>query len=245
MKDARVIGIATAALVFSLPLAAAPAQPPERSAPAKAEARKAPPLVSLAIEGRSLKEAVREIEAAAGVRIHPMWRDASHHTGLDPEAQITLHVHNQPLSAVIERLLEAIDEVGNDSITWQRTPEGAWQIGPKSRLNAYKRVHIYEVSDLIRTVPDHRSGPSIDLQQALSNTGSPISQTDAGSEWLEELPTSRDRAAELVDLIESMIEPEQWPANGGEGGTIRIVGSTLIIRAPDYMHRALSGRSGR
>ena len=242
MRNVRVIGIAVAALAAGLSSLEAAGT---RSEPPRIREAKALQRITLTFEAGPLKDAFRELEAAAGVSIRPLWRDARHHIGLDPEAEVTIHLSNVSIFAAMDRLLETIDVEEGGGATWQRAADGAWQIGPRSRLNAYKRVHLYDISDLIRIIPNHRSGPSIDLQQALTNSGSPITGTDAGGQWLEELPPMRDRAEELVDLIQAIVEPDQWSANGGNGGTIRIVGSTLIVNAPDYLHRALSAQAAR
>ena len=37
------------------------------------------------------------------------------------------------------------------------------------------------------------------------------------------------------------MEPDAWDINGGEYATIRYYQGTLIIRAPDYIHRQIGG----
>ena len=38
-----------------------------------------------------------------------------------------------------------------------------------------------------------------------------------------------------------IVEPDGWADNGGEWGTIRYYQGTLIVRAPDFMHRQIGG----
>jgi hypothetical protein len=44
-----------------------------------------------------------------------------------------------------------------------------------------------------------------------------------------------------MQIITQLVEPDQWVDNGGSGGTIRYYNGTLIVNAPDYMHRGIDG----
>src|SRR5690606_18701153 len=48
-------------------------------------------------------------------------------------------------------------------------------------------------------------------------------------------------AEEIATLIRDVVETEEWIENGGAGGSIRVFRGTLIVNAPDYMHRSISG----
>ncbi len=50
-----------------------------------------------------------------------------------------------------------------------------------------------------------------------------------------------ERAENLVDLILSTCEPDQWEDNGGGPATIRYFEGVLIVRAPDFVHRSING----
>ncbi|MHC4446472.1 MAG: hypothetical protein ACYSXF_01515 [Planctomycetota bacterium] len=62
---------------------------------------------------------------------------------------------------------------------------------------------------------------------------------DPGEE--EERATEEERAQEIIDLIVETVEPDAWDIHGGEFATIRYYQGTLIIRAPDYIHRQIGG----
>ena len=57
----------------------------------------------------------------------------------------------------------------------------------------------------------------------------------------EERATEEERAQEIIDLIIETVEPDSWAIQGGEYATIRYYQGTLIIRAPDYIHRQIGG----
>jgi hypothetical protein len=53
--------------------------------------------------------------------------------------------------------------------------------------------------------------------------------------------SEEERAQQVVDLITETVEPDAWDVNGGDWATIRYYTGTLIIRAPDYIHRQIGG----
>jgi len=198
---------------------------------------------------RSLGQAFAYLQTISDIRFHPLWADDRNAVGLDPEQPISINVKDETVLSVIEQVLDRADPGAGGGCTWQVSRSGQLQLGPRSRLNAFKRIEVYDVSDLAKDVPDHRAAPTIDLQQALqagggrggSGGGNPISRTDAGNDWTLERPSRQERVEELATLIRDTVETDQWTDNGGSGATIRIHQSALIIDAPDYIHRAIRG----
>lgn len=235
MKVTRVIGSAVAALsIGAAPIPTAAREPRQPSAPVAQPKR-----ITLEVSERPLRELLKTLEEASGVALEPMWKDQTHTDGLDPEAAITLKCERELLPAIMDRLLKAMDADEDSGPTWQKTSSGAIQLGPRSRLNAFKRTEVYDIADLLRIVPSYTDGPTIDLQQALQGSGAPITNTDRGSQWLENSPGLRRRGEDLVELIQKLVEPSQWEVNGGGGGTLILHDRSLIVRAPGYIHRAL------
>lgn len=231
MRSAPFIGLAVAALCLGPTVLAAPDPSSARESIATRLARR----FTVEASSRSLREVIQTVEQAAGVRIQALYADDRHDTGLDPGIEITLSAKEEPLATILARLAES----AADDATWQLSPSGSIQLGPRSRLNAFKRTHIYDIRDLLHIAPDHHSGPSIDLQQALQARGSSSPITDSDDDTLIEQPSTPERIAELATLIRDLIEPEQWADNGGDAATLRIFRSSLIITAPDYIHRAM------
>jgi uncharacterized membrane protein YgcG len=70
-----------------------------------------------------------------------------------------------------------------------------------------------------------------------SGGGSIFSEADEDADRI----TEAEQAQEVVDLILETIEPEGWSDNGGDWATVRYYQGTLIIRAPDFIHRQIGG----
>ena len=205
--------------------------------------------ISVDFQDKRLEDVITFIQTSSNAEIEPLWADDRISEGLDKERLITVKVDNQSFLTLMEKVLEkAKGDTGGDN-TWQMSDLGALQIGPKERLNKYRRVEIYDINDLLLEVPDYTEVPRIDLQQALqSNQGggggggqSPFRE-QGNNDRNAKLKDRQTKVDELTQLITQIVEPEQWIDNGGSGGSIKFYPpGSLIVNAPDYMHRGIDG----
>ncbi len=184
----------------------------------------------------------------SGAEIIPLWIDERTGIGMDKDEQITLKVRNKPVLTVIEMVLaKAKSDFGDPTAnTWQLTPWGELEVGPKERLNRRTRLEIYDISDLLFEIPTYDEVPDIDLQSVLqSNQGgggggrSPFRNDQQNNE--NETLNRQDKAQEIIDLLTTLVEPEQWEDNGGDAASIRYFQGSIIVKAPDYIHRNING----
>jgi hypothetical protein len=180
-----------------------------------------------------------------GIEVDILWLDADHAVGLDRETRITLKSQNASVLELIDRVLARVapETAGVQTMAWQLSESGTLQVGPKERLNAFKRVVIYPVSDLLQLLPRFTAAPEIDLQAALQSRrdgGGLIFRDSRDSPPLSDTDAAAQRRDELITLIKTTIEPEQWTDNGGTGATMHIFQSSLIIHAPEYIHRQIA-----
>ncbi len=199
-----------------------------------------------------LEDAMKYIADITQADIEVLWQNERNTTGLDKETPITLKVDRTTALALIEKVLETAtdDATGTGGNSWQLSSGGTLQVGPKERLNKFKRIEIYNVQDLLLEVPDYTEAPEFDLQSVLQSTGqgggggqSPFRET--GGQQGRGLGTRpyQERLDDLVNLLTQLVEPEQWVDNGGDGASIRPFQGNLLVNAPDYIHRQLNGYS--
>jgi hypothetical protein len=205
--------------------------------------------ITVDFQDKRLEDIVAFIQTSSGAEIEALWVDDQHTDGLDKEKLVSVRVDNATFLQLIEKVLErARSDVGGEN-SWQMSETGAFQMGPKVRLNQYKRVEIYDINDLLMELPNYTDVPRIDLQQALQSSGgggggggsaqSPF--REEGNDRQQQLRERKERADELTQLLQQLVEPDQWVDNGGSGGSMRYYNGTLIVNAPDYMHRGLNG----
>jgi hypothetical protein len=203
-------------------------------------------------QDQRLEDVLGFIRETTGAEMEVMWQDDQNPVGLDKEIKINLNSNGLTALALIERVLQKADatsgSLGASASQWQMADSGEIQIGPKSRLNAFKRVEIYDISDLLVELPNFTDAPTFDLQSVLqSSEGGGGGQSPFQSQGTQNqgLTTKslEQRLDEVVTLVTRLVEPEQWENSGGDGGTIQPYGKALIVNAPDYMHRELNGYS--
>lgn len=210
--------------------------------------------VSVNFQDTTVESAINFIQTVTSADLEVMWLGDNDTAGLTKETLISAKADNLTALRVLEMILERADAAAGaggegGGSTWQMSDTGAMQIGPRERLNKFKRTEIYDISDLVLEIPNYDNAPELDLQQALQasqrggggGSGSPF--RDEG----DDNPTTRplaERTQEVLDLITTIVESEQWQTNGGDGGSIQIFqGKALVVKAPDYMHRGINGYS--
>ncbi len=208
-------------------------------------------------KNQRLEDIITFIAKHAGVEIESMWLSDRHAIGMDKNTLITLKATNLTCLELIERVLTAAgsDSTGAFGMTWQVSGTDTLQIGPRERLNDFRRVQVYDISDLLAIVPDFTNAPGFDLNAILQSqngrgggsASSPFiaspgtynpSTTGFGG---ASIPSKLERAEELKIVIIGFVEPEQWEENGYEGASIRFYQGSFIVNAPEYIHRALAG----
>ncbi len=200
--------------------------------------------VSFEIEDARLEDVFLSLTQLSNAELEPLWLDDDHTEGLDREDTISLKIVNRPLLEVLEQVLDRAESEFEEN-SWQLTPAGVIEAGPKSRLNKRLELKVYDIQDLLFEVNNYDTVPELDLDAAISQSsgggggggGSSIFQDDEEDDDEDDL-TDEQQAQRILDLIEQFVEPEQWTE---EGIAARFYRGTFFIRAPDYIHRQLGG----
>ncbi len=227
-------------LMLLFPVARADGQTRRIEDPRRATAERLLRPITVRFTDARLADVVEFFSSVTGADIEPMWIDERSFDGLDPERRVTLSVRDMPALRAIERVLRG-HVGGPGSATWQFAPTGEFQIGPKSRLNEFATLKIYDVRDMLFSVRSFRDIPNLGLGQITQGQGG-SSQSDF-EEVERDAGTAEDRAARIVNIITRSIEPEQWESAGGDGASVVFHNGSLLVRAPDYIHRRLQGYS--
>jgi hypothetical protein len=248
--------IATIALLASCGLAwvPAPAMPPATAASADdplirgnkvSNLRALSKRVTLDVTEQPVSDIFRFLADVTGADLEPIYMDQDSFEGIDPDTAITIKATNMPAITLLERVLARVQQAERPAsgYTWQFTDTGSIEFGPKSALNRTQVVELYDISDLMFTVPRFDEAPEFDLSSALQSSqggggGNSPFQTQGQQQDDDD---AEDRVTRLVQIIENTVEPDQWVSLGGDGGSITFYGTSLVITAPDYMHRQING----
>lgn len=185
-----------------------------------------------------LEDVMIYLQESTGAHIDITWRDGNAAgIGLDRDAEVTLSWRDAPALSLIERVLEKTgDEF--DPATWQVTDEGILDIAPRSVLNRRASAKLYDVQDLLLEIPDFTEVPDLELGSIVQGQGGSGQEVDlttgAGT-------TEAERLEQLIEIIQTSIEFDQWRDNGGDAAEISAFRGALLVRAPGYIHRQLGG----
>ena len=189
-----------------------------------------------------LRDVMNYLVQQTGAELEVFWMDERTGTGLDPDQLVSIKFDRTPAVTVLERVLAKVQDDFGGGNNWQMTEWGAMQVSPTSRLNRFNRTEIYDINDLLLVLPEYDEVPELDLQQALQSSQGGGGQSpfggDGGDSDLDEAPIE-ERAEEIISLIEDLVEPDHWIENSR--ASIRYFKGTIIVRAPDYVHRGIVG----
>jgi hypothetical protein len=238
-------GLASGAMgqAGTAPSAAAPTAVPSTGDPTRDNFLRLGRGITIKFEEQRLEDVMTYIGDFTGAELEVLWADAQNADGLDPDQTLTLSAKNVSALTLLEKVLEKAQTEDQEN-TWQLSKYGAIQAGPKSRLNKFKRTEIYDINDLLVEIPRYDEVPTIDLQSVLQSGQGGGGQSpfrDDNEEDEEDRKSLQDKADEVVALITKIVEPQQWIDNGGDAGSIDQFRGTLIVTAPDYMHRQING----
>ncbi len=210
--------------------------------------------ISLELTDVRLEDIIQFLKDFTGAEIEALWLDDRNTDGLDKDQRVTIAVKDVRAIDFIERLIEKVKS-DFSPVTWQFSRTGGLEIGPKSRLNKGAYLRVYDIQDMLFQIPNFANAPELNLDQVLNQGqqggggGGGSIFREQGTNEAQDEKSAQELADEIRGLITAYVEPDQWQDNGGDGGTITYFDGHFLIRAPEYMHRALlgspfEGRSG-
>ena len=166
------------------------------------------------------------IEHQLGLLMNVVWEEEDGDGGIDPTILVTYTSKQKPALQVLEQIVFRLHEEGE--AVWQLR-HGALEIGLKQTLavRGRQRIETYYIRDLLFSIRNF-SAPE------LGTFGGDDGDSDTQDETIEE------EIQKTLNLIVQFIEPEMWEQGGGPC-TISSYKKTLLIRAPDFMHRQING----
>ncbi len=190
--------------------------------------------LSIAAEGDEATSVMNELRKELGVLMQVYW-ETSHYEGINKTTPIYLTLEKKPAIVVLERIMEQLSE--DDDIAWQ-IRDGVLEVGLKSRFSKRTSLKLiqYPINDLLFTIRDFDDAP--EMGTGGSGGGPNIGFGSGGNNKNRE--PKQNQIDKIIQLIVKFVEPDQWEQNGGDC-TIESFRETLLINAPDYMHRQIGG----
>ena len=195
------------------------------------------------------REVFEYLGTTLGINLIARYNDDTIGHGIDPETPITLFAEDMYAIEVLELVLEQCAAV--EACTWQLR-NSFLEVGTKDRLSSpsAREVRVYRIDELIYEPRRFSNAPRVGINHLYPGYGGGYYRGYPGGYGGSIGPTvvtptndqrKSQRAQEIVNLIIDTIEPNAWAQTGGERASIRYRDGSLIVNAPDYIHRQING----
>ena len=192
--------------------------------------------VSIDFDETPAKDALNYIQQIVGVQMVARWITEKNSTGMDSEELITVKLQRVCALDALETVLAELST--EHACTWQLRG-GFLEVGTKDNLSrrGTRKIKLYPIKDLLYEVPYFDNAPDFNIDAAFNQGGGGGGGNGGES---PERATDAAKGKRLIELIKSLVEPEAWE---NDWATIDYTHECLVVRAPDYVHRALGGYS--
>lgn len=209
------------------------------------------PVEEVRFSGVGLKEALEELRGRKELNLHVNW-PALAEAGVTPDTKVSAVLDNVKLEKVLSVLLE--EAGGTKADLGFAVDAGVLTVSTRSDLNKKVVTEVYDIRDLLVSVPDFQS-PPLELGEQLAAA---ISQHRGkrleGSLFPDESPeadqeqgvvSTKPAVQELLDLIRATVYPGTWTSQGGTVGSLRELNGQLIVTHTSAAQRGVGGLLGQ
>jgi type II secretory pathway component GspD/PulD (secretin)/tetratricopeptide (TPR) repeat protein len=225
---------------------AAYAESPEnRAVLAKMDTTKIP----LDLTDNRFEDVLKFVSQVTQLPIDVDWESLSN-VGVNKDSEVTLKMQSKlSVKNALERVLNKVSKDINAKAGWA-VENGVINVASEETLKKNKVLVIYNIQDLLFTIPNHRQVPQIDLNNVLQSNGgggggggqSPFSNTNDNNQNQQDDPAVRERRTrQILDIIEANVDPDGWQDRGGDTGTVQELNGSLIITNTPRNHREIVG----
>ena len=196
------------------------------------------------LNNNAFEDVVGFISSTARIDIDVDW-DSLADIGVDPDTPVTLRLRNATLETVLDRVVARV----SDRLLpagWA-VQDGIITIASDEVLRRNTVLEIYDIRDLLFVVPRFDDAPEFDLSSALQSSqggGGGTSPFQNAGQAQDDVPFE-DRVEEIVNLIQTTVDPNGWVDNGGETSSISQLNGNFVITTTPRNHRAIIGLLGK
>jgi general secretion pathway protein D len=199
-------------------------------------------LPEVKFEAAAFEEVVNFLRDVTGANIFVNWR-ALEGAGIDRSAPVTARLRDVKFAKALDTILA---DVGGGTVTLSYTvDEGVITISTSEDLSRNTFTQVYDIRDLIISVPDFEDPPEFNLNQSTGGGrggggGGGSLFGGAGGQGEEEI-TREERIEQITQLIQETVAPDSWRDAGGIVGSVRELSGQLIVTQTPENHRQLMG----
>lgn len=201
------------------------------------------------------EEVIKQLRAYTGLNIVPNW-SAMEAAAIEKDAEVTMNLKDVKFEKALRLILSEIG--GGEVELAYEIDDGVVQISTKEDLSRRTMTRVYNVQDLLITVPTFR-GRQINLEsigqqqqqgglgggrfllgQGGNAGGNQGNIFQGGGNQNEENDQNQpDPLQPLLELIQATIDPESWREAGGNVGSISALQQQVIVTQTSTAHNSL------
>ncbi|MBP7746605.1 MAG: hypothetical protein KA383_10760 [Phycisphaerae bacterium] len=209
-------------------------------------------LPDVRFEETPLEQVMDFLTDVTKINISVDWTDLADN-GIERDKAVTVQLSNVTFRAVLN---EVLAQAGGDTRLAFAIGDGLLRIATKDKLDRDKLVLIYDIRDLLISLPRAQRQGRFDVTQGLGqNTGvggggggggaasGMFGQGQGGQYNQQQDQQNQDNTAltqQIIDIIRQTVEPDSWRETGGGDGSIRDLNGQLIIYNTSDAHRQVA-----
>ncbi len=187
--------------------------------------------ISVSWDEQPVSEILHQFQDDLNIDMFVFWK-SKEKDGIDKDTLITLKLTNQPAIVVLERIIEKLN---NTTPTAWQLRDSMLELGLMDQFTQGSAMELrtYDVMNLMFTIRDFDNAPQMGTTGGGGvNFGGPADDPNR--------LTKEEEVEQLISTITDFVESEQWKVHGGNC-TIRFYKGSLLVKAPDFVHRQLGG----
>jgi Flp pilus assembly secretin CpaC/tetratricopeptide (TPR) repeat protein len=192
------------------------------------------------LRDNAFEDVIAFVSSTARVDIDVDWESLAD-IGVDPDSPITLSLRSASLQTVLDRVVARVSDPTLPA-GWA-VQDGIITIASEEVLRRNTILEIYDIRDLLFVVPRFDNAPQFDLSSALQSGaggGGGTSPFANSQDDDDEIPFE-DRVAQIVNLIQTNVDPNGWVDLGGDTSSISQLGGNFVITTTPKNHRSIIG----
>lgn len=171
--------------------------------------------------------------------------DSLDRIGIDRDTEIELALREVPARVLLDRIVDKVSADEYDRAGWA-VHDGLVVVAADADLRRKRFVVIYDIRDLLFEIPDFAEVPSLDLDSVLQQSQNQgggggaqgIFQDEQDDTGFDPADT-QEQLDELLDIIQTNIDPDGWEDSGGVTGIVRTLKGNLVITNTARNHRQI------
>jgi len=182
----------------------------------------------------SFEDFVEWLERMTQASVVVNWK-ALEKAGVERDRPISLKAKGIKLRKLLPLVFAQLTEDLRDVELAAKADDNILMISTKADINAKLITRVYDIEDLLVSVPDFAGG-SLELSTSGWRLGDRFYK---GGGW-EKSRTKEEIVERLISIITTQVQPSSWKVNGGKG-TIRYFQGRLVVRNSIEAHQELGG----